>query len=150
MTPDKIFPLLNGVIIGWGCLLFLPKWRHTPAITLLISQLYAVAYGAMLLHRITLNPEPLPLGGGFETLDAVSILFSDRASLLAGWTHYISFDLFIARYCVLDSQERGIPHYLVVPIIPTILMIGPAGFAIYTCLVVPLHSALTNNKPKNE
>ena len=134
MNPDNIFPLLNGVLVGWGLLLLRPRWERTPAITLLIAQCYAVAYSGILFFRAIVDPTPFPSGGSFSTLSGVAAIFSDRPSLLAGWTHYISFDLLVGRYCLLDSQKRGIPHYMFAPVLPILLMVGPAGLAAYGLL----------------
>ncbi|GMI22953.1 hypothetical protein TrCOL_g19 [Triparma columacea] len=134
MNPDNIFPLLNGVLVGWGLLLLRPRWERTPAITLLIAQCYAVAYSGILFFRAIVDPTPFPSGGSFSTLSGVAAIFSDRPSLLAGWTHYISFDLLVGRYCLLDSQKRGIPHYMFAPVLPILLLVGPAGLAAYGLL----------------
>ena len=53
--------------------------------------------------------------GGFSSLAGVSALFDNPWALLAGWTHYLAFDLFIGGWEVRDAQRRGIPHLLVVP-----------------------------------
>ena len=67
------------------------------------------------------------MSSGFASLNAaddIARLFADRATLMAGWTHYISFDLFVARHVLLDSQARGIPHLLVLPVFPLLLFMG--------------------------
>ena len=51
--------------------------------------------------------------------------------MLAGWTHYIAFDLMMARHVVIDSQSSGIPHLAIVWAIPLTLMAGPAGLFAY-------------------
>ena len=149
-TPDEaLFPLLNGVLLGYACLVLLPTWRHTPSVTLWIATGYAVVYAALLAQRIFGSATEFPEAAGFDSLDAVEALFSDRAALFAGWTHYISFDLFVARHVLLDSQSRGIPHLGVVWIIPLVLLIGPAGFAFYMILIVPLFAARAPEKLKS-
>ena len=87
-------------------------------------------YAALLLHRFSLVAEhPLPEGGGFATLSQVVALFTDRETVFAGWVHYIAFDLFVSRYIVMDAQEKGVPHLLVVACVPLTLLAGPMGFA---------------------
>ena len=46
--------------------------------------------------------------GGFSSLAAVSTLFADPWVLLAGWTHYLAFDLFIGGWEVRDARQRGV------------------------------------------
>ena len=47
--------------------------------------------------------------GGFSSLAGVASLFANRWLLLAGWTHYLAFDLLVGEWEVRDSRERGIP-----------------------------------------
>ena len=42
-------------------------------------------------------------------------LFTQDRAVLAGWVHYLAFDLFIGCWMVMDAAERGIKHLLVVP-----------------------------------
>src|SRR4051812_21348401 len=51
--------------------------------------------------------------------------------LLAGWTHYLAFDLFVGRWEVRDAQRRGIPHLLITPALVLTFLLGPAGFLFY-------------------
>ena len=69
--------------------------------------------------------------GGFSTLAGVAALFTNPWMLLAGWLHYLAFDLLIGTWEVRDAQERGIPHLLVVPCLFLTLMFGPAGWLLY-------------------
>ena len=69
--------------------------------------------------------------GGFSSLDGVASLFANRWLLLAGWTHYLAFDLLVGVWEVHDSRERGIPHLLVVPCLALTFMFGPAGWLLY-------------------
>ena len=51
--------------------------------------------------------------------------------LLAGWLHYLAFDLLIGRWEVRDAQQRGIPHLLVIPCLALTFLFGPAGWLLY-------------------
>jgi hypothetical protein len=51
--------------------------------------------------------------------------------VLAGWAHFIVFDLWTARYFVLDSGRSGIPHLAVVPAILGCMFFGPLGLLTY-------------------
>lgn len=50
---------------------------------------------------------------------------------MAGWTHYIAFDLMVARYIVFDAEEIGMSHFIVAPLVPLTLMLGPIGLFVY-------------------
>ena len=72
--------------------------------------------------------------GGFSSLPAVATLFSQPWLLLAGWVHYLSFDLFIGAWETRDSQAHRIPHFLVVPCLLLTFMLGPIGLLAYFVL----------------
>ena len=72
--------------------------------------------------------------GGFGTLREVSTLFHDPWLLLAGWIHYLAFDLFIGAWEVRDSQRMKIPHLLVVPCLLFTFVFGPVGLLMYLAL----------------
>jgi hypothetical protein len=72
-----------------------------------------------------------PAGGGFGSLQEVTVLFSNPNLLLAGWIHYLAFDLFVGAWEVRDAQRQGIHHLLVIPCLFATLMAGPAGLALY-------------------
>jgi hypothetical protein len=69
--------------------------------------------------------------GGFGSLDGVASLFTNRWMLLAGWIHYLAFDLFIGSWEVRDAKEKGINHLWVVPSLGLTFMFGPAGLVLY-------------------
>ena len=69
--------------------------------------------------------------GGFGTLDEVAALFSNRWLLLAGWIHYLAFDLFIGSWEVRDAQALGISHLIVIPCLVLTFMFGPVGLLLY-------------------
>jgi len=72
--------------------------------------------------------------GGFGSLAEVARLFANPWLLLAGWTHYLAFDLFVGSWEVRDARERGVPHLLVIPCLALTLMFGPAGWLLYVAV----------------
>ena len=69
--------------------------------------------------------------GGFGSLADVSALFQDPWTLLAGWIHYLAFDLLTGVWETRDAARRGVPHWLVVPCLFLTFMFGPAGWLLY-------------------
>jgi hypothetical protein len=69
--------------------------------------------------------------GGFGSLAEVATLFRRPELLLAGWVHYLAFDLFIGSWEVRDAARRGVPHVLVIPCLLTTFMLGPMGLLAY-------------------
>ena len=61
-------------------------------------------------------------------------MFQSHGVLVAGWIHYLAFDLFIGAWEVRDAQANRVPHLLVVPCLLLTFMLGPAGLLLYLVL----------------
>ena len=72
--------------------------------------------------------------GGFGSLADVAKLFANPSVLLAGWIHYLVFDLFTGAWEVRDAQRHAVPHWAVVPCLILTFMFGPAGLLLYFVL----------------
>ena len=135
MTAERFFSILNLIAIaGWLPLVFLPRARWATAVVpVVVPCLFGVIY-------VVLVAASLPWGeGGFSSLAGVEALFENPWALLAGWAHYLAFDLFIGGWQVRDARERGIPHLFVVPALLLTFLFGPAGLLLY--LVVRRYAA---------
>ena len=111
---------------GWLLLVILPRWRHTQIIcAVAIPLAIAVLYLGLILKFFGRGP------GGFGSLAEVGLLFSQPGPLLAGWVHYLAFDLFIGSWEVRDSQKHGVSHWLVIPCLIATFMLGPIGLLTY-------------------
>ena len=130
MSPEKLFSLCGTAILPcWLLLVFLPRWSWTQRLTTFVAPLLIAALYAWLLLT-----GPKAPGGGFQTLDQVAALFSVRTALLAGWIHYLAFDLFTGSWEVRDAQRLKISHWLVVPCLLLTFLFGPVGLALYLLL----------------
>ena len=127
MSTDALFQVLNlATLACWLPLVFLPRRRWASAILpIAMPAVLAVAYVALLAASLPGSD------GGFSSLAEVRALFDDPRGLLAGWTHYLAFDLFIGGWEVRDAQERGVHHLLVVPALALTFLVGPAGLLLY-------------------
>jgi len=117
-------------IPAWFTLVFLPKWRHTKTITFAIAIAYSILYVTLaffLFSKAAFAVDP----SAFGNIEALTRLFTDASSALAGWAHFIVFDLWTARFFVIDSAELGIPHLAVVPCIFGCMFFGPLGLLSY-------------------
>jgi hypothetical protein len=72
---------------------------------------------------------------GFFSLAGVMRLFDSPWMTLAGWTHYLCFDLFVARWIMNDAPDAG---YWLTPILFLTLMFGPVGLLCYLAVRGPL------------
>ena len=130
MTTDALFRILNMAAVGsWVLLAVFPRrrWANT-VVPIAMPALLAVVYVVLLALSLPGS------NGGFSSLDGVRALFVDPRGLLAGWTHYLAFDLFIGGWEVRDAQQRGIPHLLVVPALVLTFLFGPAGLLLYLAI----------------
>ena len=101
---------------------------------LLPSVIIPVLLGVTYAYLILSFRREAPAEGGFGAIAEVKALFSFDALLLAGWIHYLAFDLFIGAWIVRDSKSHDIRHLLVVPCLLFTLMAGPFGLLIYLLL----------------
>ena len=131
MTPELAFSVANlTAMVSWVLLVVLPRRRwvsHTVA-GVGVPALIAVAYVVLIATNWGGS------AGGFSTLASVALLFANPWMLLAGWVHYLCFDLLIGCWEVRDARERGVPHLLVVPCLALTFMFGPAGWLLYRAI----------------
>ena len=130
MTAEQLFSILNLVTMAaWLLLVFLPRMRWTATVVpVVIPFVLAIVY-------LTLVITTLPsANGGFSSLAGVRALFDNPWALLAGWTHYLAFDLFIGGWELRDAQRRGIPHLLIVPALLLTFLLGPCGLLLYLAI----------------
>ena len=79
--------------------------------------------------------------GGFSSLHEVALLFANPWLLLAGWVHYLAFDLLVGSWEVRDARERGVRHIFVVPCLILTFLFGPAGWLLYLGARTQVHSS---------
>lgn len=129
MTAELVFSLANTTaLLGWLLLVILgPRRWVAPLITgAILPLLFAVLYGSLLAVHWGDAP-----GGGFGSLAQVAALFANRWLLLAGWVHYLAFDLFVGSWQVRDARANGIPHWFVIPCLILTFLFGPTGLLLY-------------------
>jgi hypothetical protein len=139
MSPEQIFSLCGMLATaGWLLLVFLPRWRWTARLVcpVVIPLLLALIY--LWLVATTFGRTP----GGFGSLAEVSLLFQNPRALLAGWIHYLAFDLFVGSWEVRDARRVGIHHLLVVPCLVLTFLFGPVGLLFYFALRAGLRRKL--------
>ena len=131
LTPELLFQIANPVaLLGWALLVLAPRWRGTQRLVLsgALPLLLASAYLVVISYQTLVHPAP---GGGFGSLAAVAALFRQPWALLAGWVHYLAFDLFVGSWEVRDARQRGVPHAWLVPCLLLTFLLGPVGLLLY-------------------
>jgi hypothetical protein len=127
MTPDQIFSIVNMVAVAaWVLLAVWPRRRWADFIAgMAVPAVLAAVYVAIIVTKWTESE------GGFSSLPAVATLFDNPWLLLAGWTHYLAFDLLVGAWEVRNARGHGIPHLLVLPCLALTFLFGPAGWMLY-------------------
>jgi hypothetical protein len=130
MTAEQLFSILNLVaLVAWLPLVFLPRVRWaTTVVPVAVPALLAIIYAVLVAVALPRSE------GGFSSLAGVRLLFDNPWGLLAGWAHYLAFDLFIGGWEVRDAQRRGISHLLVVPALVLTFLLGPGGLLLYLAI----------------
>ncbi len=128
MSDAQLFQIANtAALLSWLLLIIQPK-RMAPLLRFVVPVLMAMLY-IWALATAPSNPD-----GGFGSLAQVKALFSQDRAVLAGWVHYLAFDLFVGCWEVMDAQQRGVRYLLVVPCLLLTFMFGPVGLLLYLTL----------------
>ncbi len=131
-TADQFFDWAGqAAMLGWIVLIFLP--RSLP--WLLAVPRYLIPFGLSLLYAgLAMTHFFTVEGGGYSSLDQVAALLSKREMLLAGWVHYLAFDLFIGGWIAVKADELGLNRVVQAPILVATFMFGPIGLAIFLAI----------------
>lgn len=127
MTPQQVFSVVNLLaLLAWVALATLPgrTWVAKTVAGFAVPGVLAVLYAALIVSSWG-GP------GSFSSLEGVAQLFANPWLLLAGWVHYLAFDLLVGAWEVQDARDRGVPHLLVLPCLLLTFMFGPAGWLLY-------------------
>ena len=130
MDAETLFLICNNAVMpAWLLLAVAPGWIWTQRLVhaIWIPGLLGIAY----LFAMASGTGPAPEGAGFGSLNGVMLLFTSPYAVLAGWIHYLAFDLFVGAWEVRDAQRRGVSHLVVVPCLLFTLMFGPLGLLLY-------------------
>jgi hypothetical protein len=141
MNADTIFLICNyGVLPAWLLLVFLPQQKVTQ---LAVHAVWIPCLLAMVYIWSFATGPAAAEGAGFGSLQGVMLLFQSPMAVLAGWIHYLAFDLFVGAWQVRDAKRQGIHHGFVVPCLLATLMLGPIGLMLYALLRLVLKRVTT-------
>ena len=144
MNTDLIFKICNGAAFAsWVLLVAAPRWKLIPRIIhwgviTLLAVLYSVLI-AVNFFRVE--------SGGFFSLAAVQTLFTSREVALAGWVHYLAFDLFVDLWIAKKSDDLGIARIIQAPVLVTTFMFRPLGFLLFQTVLAVNSTSGAVNKP---
>jgi len=130
MSVETLFSIAgNLALAGWLVLALAPYRSGLPrivcvAIALAIGMLYAALVGSYWTSA----------DGGFGNLADVGRLFDHPGLLLAGWVHYLAFDLLVGLWERGEARRIGLSRWLLVPCLLLTLMFGPLGWLAFMAL----------------
>lgn len=124
MPLDAIFSAANSAaLLSWVALIAGPRSRG-------LSR--AIGSGVVLslcaVYCVLIQMFFFGADGGFFSLAAVQHLFKMPAVALAGWLHYLAFDLLVGLAIARRADALGISRWLQAPILATTFMFGPIGW----------------------
>jgi hypothetical protein len=131
MSADDLFGLASAAVLpGWLILILAPRshklggrWVWLDRIPALIIPfgLSALYTGLILAHFAGAE------GGGFGSIAQVRALFASDYGLLAGWVHYLAFDLMIGAVMAGQMDKMGLSRLSQAPLLALIFLFGPLG-----------------------
>jgi hypothetical protein len=128
VTWESWFSLSSSLAMaGWASLILLPRWAWLrQGLSYGLVSLLAMAYVTLILGYF-FQVE----GGGFDSIAAVRTLFASDPVLLAGWLHYLAFDLFVGLWIAARADALSLSRLLQAPILAATFMFGPLGLLLF-------------------
>ncbi len=106
-NAQKAWTLVNfSTLPFWLAMILFPKSRLTKLLIDRIAPLHAALsafYSASLITAAAKSDERID----FMSLESVQRAFQQPEAMLAGWTHYISFDVFVGSWIWRRSLAEG-------------------------------------------
>jgi hypothetical protein len=128
MNTDSLYQFSNiWIVPGWALLWFFPgrSWTQPVVIYITVSLLTLLYSVLFLSSGVPFDPE------AFSSLAGIKSLFGNDRLLLAGWIHYLAFDLMAGLFITRDCLKIGYPVWLRIPVQFFVFMMGPFGLLIY-------------------
>jgi hypothetical protein len=127
MTASGLFSVFNMLAMSGWIILALGvalkrDWLRDAVAGTYIPIVISAAY-AILITFFFAGAE-----GGFDTLENVQKLFTSPWAALAGWIHYLAFDLFVGSRIARGFAEQGLPRWPLVVLLPLTFLFGPIGY----------------------
>ncbi|WP_111682588.1 ABA4-like family protein [Winogradskyella tangerina] len=129
MSVSEVFSIVNVIALPmWVLMIFLPKWKGTrflidyKIIPLVLSLFYAFYIGNSMLSGPPMD---------FGSLESVMHLFTFENAVLAGWVHYLAFDLLVGMWMLDQNKSLNIHPILMAPCLIGTFMLGPIGFILF-------------------
>jgi hypothetical protein len=122
-------------LFGWVILIGFPQWHLGRELVVgIIVALLCFIYSYLVFFGKRHDDPSLKIRGSFWSLKGVMGLFQSPRAVLAGWIHYLAFDMMIGLYILNDAALNNIAHWMLIPCLLLTLLLGPAGLLVYFLL----------------
>ena len=142
MSPDTLFQYASPLaMIGWIILALsplAPRWADRIG-GFIIPAILSLLYAAVILGYWW------QWQGGFDSLANVMLLLSNPWMALAGWVHFLAFDLFIGGWITRTARAQGLAHLLILPCLLLTFLFGPIGLILFLSILA-VRRLLTPNQ----
>jgi hypothetical protein len=131
MSPEALFQAANSLaLLGWIALALGPVAPRAMGLLggVAVPLLLSGGYASIVLGHWSAGQ------GGFDSLESVEQLFRSRWLLLAGWVHYLAFDLLLGAWQLRTARREGIAHLMLLPCLLATFLFGPAGYLLFQLL----------------
>lgn len=124
MIPETLFGLASAAVLpGWLILIFAPRrWPALNAVPMVL-----IPAGLSVIYTVLVLTYFAETGGGYSSIAQVRQLFTSDWVLVAGWVHYLAFDLMIGAWAAARMDRVGVNRLTQGFILPAIFMFGPLG-----------------------
>lgn len=127
VSADQLFQIVNPIaLVGWiilavGIVFKKPLWSDVIA-----GQVFPTALSLVYMTLIIFFWARAE--GGFVSLPNVQKLFTYPWAALAGWVHYLAFDLFVGAQISRRVIDEGISRLFLIVLLPLTFLFGPIGY----------------------
>jgi hypothetical protein len=130
MAPESLFEFANlFAVAGWICMIAgivtSRPWLRDRLAGVYWPMMIAVGYALAIIAGWGESE------GGFASLTGVRQLFANDWALLAGWMHYLAFDLFVGVWIAAETERAGLSRLVLIPVLPLAFVFGPLGFLLF-------------------
>ncbi len=134
---ESLFSMSGSLALaGWIALAAVPlRFRIARPVALAVALVLTALYIALILSYWSSGT------GDFQSLAGVARLFEHPGLLLAGWIHYLAFDLLVGTWEREEARRIGLAQWVLVPCLVLTFLFGPLGWAAFlACRTVRLDS----------
>ena len=130
MSADDLFGLASAAVLpGWLILIFAPRGLNLGGRWVWLGRVPAliIPFGLSALYTGLILAHFSASSGGFGSIAQVRALFASDYGLLAGWVHYLAFDLMIGAMIAGQMDKMGLSRLSQAPLLVLIFLFGPLG-----------------------